>query len=568
MDFWTTWVLLSKNYDPKVIDEKFKAFEIKHISEQPHNHYSLQNLSNVYLHSENVMNSGIQGNEKNIRVFSAIALLIIIIATINYIILSTAVSTGRSKEIGIRKTFGAGNKRIRGQILGESVILTIIVLPISLILAWLAFPYAGRLFQSQLHVISSNILLYIFAYLALTVLIGIASGIYASGYLSSLKVVEILKNSPISGERRYLFRSALIVIELIIFCTFISSAIIIRSQYQYAIKKDPGYYNKDILLINIGRDFKGYSSFINNLRSNPNILKAAGTMASLPMQSSMSFMVPHFQEKDKKVNVEGMDVDFDFLSTMGIEILQGRDFSVDYGSDLQQSCILNETAVKALGITDPINKKLGSKTIIGIAKDFNLHSIHKKIPPISIQMTDKFIMQVAVHYKSGSLSAILPFIEKEWKKAAPDGPFNYMTIEDLTKDIYSSEKNLTSIVTIFGLFTLIIAAFGLFGLTLFVSKSRTREIGIKKVFGSSEELIINSFLRENLIFVSIAALISIPITFYFMNIWLNNFAYKISISWWVFIITYLIAIVVVLVTVFFHSYKASRTDPVIALKYE
>jgi putative ABC transport system permease protein len=291
-------------------------------------------------------------------------------------------------------------------------------------------------------------------------------------------------------------------------------------------------------------------------------------MDPLPMQGSMSFMVPHFQEKEKQVNVEGMAVDFGFLNTMGIRIIEGRDFSVDYGSDLTQSSILNETAVKALGITDPLGKKIETKTIIGIAKDFNLHSIHKGIPPISIDMTDKYIEQVAVHYKSGSLSAILPFIEKEWKKAAPDRPFSYTTIEDLTKEIYSSERNLTTIVAMFGLFTLLIASFGLFGLTLFVSRSRTREIGIKKVFGSSGRSIIGSFLRENFIIVSIAALLSVPVTFYFMTKWLNNFAYRIRINGWVFFMTFLLAIFVVLITVFFHSYKASRINPVDALKYE
>ena len=295
---------------------------------------------------------------------------------------------------------------------------------------------------------------------------------------------------------------------------------------------------------------------------------AAGTMESLPMQSSGVFMVPHFQEKDKQVKVEGMAIDYNFLNTMGITMIEGRDFSEDFGSDLLQSCILNETAVRSLGITDPIGKKIGSKTIIGIVKDFNLHSIHSEIPPISIDMTDKYIHQVAIHFKPGALNNILPFVESEWKKAAPNRPFSYLTIEDLIKKIYSSEKNLTSIVSIFGLFTFIIATFGLFGLTLFVSRSRTKEIGIKKVFGSSEKSIVYSFLRGNFILVSIAAISSIPVTYYFMTKWLNNFAYKVNISWWVFIIAYFFATVVVLATVFYHSYKASRTNPMIALKYE
>jgi putative ABC transport system permease protein len=183
-------------------------------------------------------------------------------------------------------------------------------------------------------------------------------------------------------------------------------------------------------------------------------------------------------------------------------------------------------------------------------------------------LTEKYIQQVVVHYKPGTLTSILPMLETEWKKAAPDRRFSYETIEDLIQSLYSSEKNLTSIVSIFALFTLLIAALGLFGLTLFVAKSRTKEIGIKKVFGSLEKSIIYSFLFENFILVSLAAIISVPLTLHFMRRWLNNFAFKVNISWWVFIISFAVALVVVLLTVFFHSYKASHLNPVNALKYE
>jgi putative ABC transport system permease protein len=279
-------------------------------------------------------------------------------------------------------------------------------------------------------------------------------------------------------------------------------------------------------------------------------------------------MYPHFQDKELKVKVEGLAVDYGFVQTMGIKILEGREFSQDFGSDLKQSAMLNEKAVKELGITDPIGKQIGNQTIIGIVKDFNLHSIHSDIPPLSIDMTDKYIKQVAVHYKPGTLAAILPMLEAEWKKAAPDRPFRYSTIEDLIKSIYSSERNLSTIVSIFALFTLLIAAFGLFGLTLFVARSRIREIGIKKAFGSSGQSIIYSFLKYNLILVIAAALLSVPVTYYFMTRWLNNFAFKVSISWWIFVISFAAAALVVLSTVYFHSFRASRINPVDALRHE
>jgi putative ABC transport system permease protein len=435
-------------------------------------------------------------------------------------------------------------------------------------MAWLALPVAGRLFQTKLNIISSNIPVYISVYLIVTVLIGFLSGIYTSSYLSRLKVMDILKNVIQTGRKKQIVRSTLIVLQLVIFCTFVSSTLIIRSQYKYALKKDPGHNTKDVILLELGRNFKGYSAFINSIRSNPNIIMAGGVMNGLPMSGSMSSMYPHFQNPETKIKVEGLAVDYNFIKTMGIPVIAGREFSQDFGSDLTQAVMLNETAVKQLGITDPVGKKLGESIIIGVVKDFNLHSIHSEIPPLSIHMTDRYIQQVAVHYKPGSINSVLPAAEAEWKKAAPGRLFSYSTIESLIASLYSSEKNLSTIVSIFALFTLIIAAFGLFGLVLFVGKSRTKEIGIKKVFGSTGKAIIYSFIRSNLVMVIIAWIISIPATIYFMNKWLNNFSYKVSISPLVFIIALVLSAFVVAATVFIHSYKASRTNPVKALRYE
>ncbi len=567
-DFWITWVLLSKNSDPEALDSQFRALEAKNISEKLIYQYSLQNLGDVYLGSSKIANAGLAGNRNNVRLFSAIAFLIVLVAAVNYIILSTAVSTGRRLEIGIRKTFGAVNRSIKNQLLSESLLLAMVVLPVALILMRIALPYAGRLFQTRLNVISSNIGIYISVYLALTIIIGIVSGFYTSSYLSRLKVMDILKNTFQSGKGKQYFRSFLIIIQLVIFCSFVSVTLIIRSQYKYALNKDPGYFNKDVLMVDLGRDFKGYSAYINSIKSNPNVIMAGGVMVGLPMRGSASTMYPHFQDKTLKVKVEGLAVDYNFVQTMGIKILQGREFSQDYGSDLKQAAMINETAVKELGITDPVGKLIGSKTIIGVVKDFNLHSIHSDIPPLMITMTDRYILQVAVHYKTGALPGILPMLESEWKKAAPDRPFYYTTIEDLIKNIYSSERNLSSIVSIFALFTLLIAAFGLFGLTLFVARSRIKDIGIRKAFGSSGQAIVNSFLLNNLFLVLGAVIFSIPVTLIIMTRWLNNFAFRTGISWRVFVISFAASAVVVLLTVFIHAYRASRINPAEALKHE
>jgi putative ABC transport system permease protein len=567
-DFWTTWILLSDKARLEEVENQFSSIETKYMNNGMKRSFSIQNLSDVYLKSDKLINTGLKGDIKNIRLFSAIAFLIVMVAAMNYIILSTAVSTQRSKEIGIRKTNGANNFSIRKQLIGESMLLALLVLPVAVVLMRVALPYAGKLFQTKLQVINSNIVVYILIYLILAGLIGIVSGLYTSVYLSRLKVIDVLKKAGNTGKQKQVFRSVLVLTQLVIFCSFVSSTLIIRSQYQYALQKDTGYYINDILLIDLGRNFKSYQVFLNSIKSNPNVTMAAGTMEALPMQGSMASMYPNSNDPSQKVKVEGMAVDYNFLKTMGVEVLNGREFSEEFPGDLQKSVMLNEKAVKELGIVDPIGKLVGGQTVIGIVKDFNLHSIRTDIPPTAINMTDEYIHQIAVRYRPGSLDELLPAIKSDWEKIAPDQAFRYSTIEDLLKNIYASEKNLSTIVSIFALFTLIISAFGLFGFTLFVAKSRTKEIGIRKVFGSSEKSIVYSFLKTNLILVSLAALISIPFTLYFMGSWLKGYASKVTINGWFFLISFVVAAVVVLLTVVFHSFKASQINPVKALRYE
>lgn len=380
--------------------------------------------------------------------------------------------------------------------------------------------------------------------------------------------MEVLKGTTYLGKRKQYLRTSLIIFQLVIFCSFVAGTLIIRSQYQYSLNRDPGHFKKNILLVNLGRDFKGYSAYINSVKTNSNVIMAAGTQEGLPMINSAYSMIPHFQNKEQQVKVELIAIDYNFLKAMGISVIDGRDFSEEFGSDLTQAGILNETAVKLLGIPDPVGKTIFGKTIIGVVKDFNLHSIRTDIPPLMIFLTDTYIDQVAIHYKPGTLKYLLPILEKEWKKVAPDRAFRYSAIEEIIESLYSTEKNLSKIISIFALFTLLIAAFGLFGLTLFIARSRTKEIGIKKVFGGTGKSIIYSFLKGNLVMVIISSLLSIPITIYFMTRWLNNFSYHISISWWFFAVAFVIAALVVLSTVLIHSFRASRINPVKALRYE
>jgi putative ABC transport system permease protein len=568
-NIWETYILLSKGSNPKIFKNLLTNFEKKYIGTKSHYHYSLQSLKNVYLGSDNISQPGIKANKNNIKIFSAFALLILIVATLNYIILSTTVSMGRRMEVGIRKAFGATQREVVNQLLSESLLLAFFVLPVAYILMRLALPFAEDIFQTKLNINSSNISLYCFAYLGLTIIIGIASGLYTSFYLSGLNIIDIFRNLTFLGKRKHLFRSSLIIVELIIFCSFISSSLIIRAQYKYEINKDLGYNNKNILLINFN-DHVANSAYINTINSYPDVIMAAGTMEHLPLEPGLTVIRHNFQDNSKEVRLTGFLVGYNFIKTMGVPLIAGREFSREFGSDLDHSVILNETAVKSLGIIgDPIGQKIGEETIIGITKDFNLCSLHSEIPPIEISMANDYhIGQVAVHYKPGTLNRLLPKLEAEWKKVTPHKPFDFSRIEEVIRNQYSSESNLSDIISIFAVFTFLIAAFGLLGLTFFVSLSRTKEIGLRKIFGSSEKSIVYSFLVNNLILVVIASLISFPVTLLIMKNWLSNFPFKTSINPLIYIISFLISAIIVLSTAFLYAYKATHINPVEALKHE
>ena len=566
---WQTWVLLSKDADVTSMDLQFRELEKKVFGSNDRSEYAIQSLSDVYLGSQDIYSDLQKGNMKNIRLFLTIAILIIIVASFNYIILSTAVSTNRAKEIGIRKTNGADIQAIRKQLLYESVILAISVLPIVLFLTWLGRPMVEDLFQTELLLIKANLAFYILIYLALTVAIGLVSGLYTASFLSKQNVIRILNNNIQAGKGKSRVRFALIVVQLVIFCVFVSSTIIIRSQYYYVLNEDPGYYNKDVLFVDM-EGIQNSTTFINNVKAYPNVMSAGGSVNALPMQSSWPYSIPHPHDESKKVNIEMLAVDFDFIETMGLQVLEGRGFSRKFGSDKGNACILNEKAVEALELNEAVGQQIGidSATVIGVVKDFNLHSFHKEIPPSYIVAADHFAYQVAIHYETGSLNTLLPQLKDEWNKIAPDQTFNYRMIDELTKEIYAEERNLSIIMSICAMFSLIIASLGLFGLTLFVVKSQTKAIGIKRVFGSSEKSIVLSYVSSNIVIVVLATILSIPPTIIYMNRWLNNYPFRTNIDWWVFAFAFIIAAGMVLLAVLFNSIKASRINPVEALRYE
>ncbi|MDX9771784.1 MAG: ABC transporter permease [Tenuifilaceae bacterium] len=567
--YWTTWVLLEPGINPHSFSQNFRELESRYLGENRHPQFFLQNLSDVYLRSDNINSSGLKGSMKDVRLFSIIALLIVVVAAINYIILSTAVSVGRTKEMAVRKTNGARNAHVFHQLITESTVLVLLVLPLAFFLMMQGLPYANELFQKQITLIGANIPIYLVVYLLLTQFIGAISGLYTSLWLSRQKVMGIFNSQVSSGRSKNYFRSILIILQLVIFSTFVSCMLIVRHQYQFALKMDPGFHNENVLFLEIGDNFSQYNALMQELKSNPNIKMAGGTYEPLPTRTTVTVDFPHAEDEEILVLVNIFDVDINFLETVGIGMAEGRYFSESFAGDSIDKCILNETAVKKLGLKDPVGKIfLDHWEVIGVVNDFYSSSIEKEVSPMLITMSGYFINQVAIQYLPGSLNVLLPSLQSTWQRLAPNMEFRYSLVEDLIQKLYAKEQNLTVVVTLSAFFILLVAMFGLFGLTLFIVQRRTKEIGIRKVLGSSATQIVLSFIKTNLLYVLIAVVISTPITILVMREWLNNYVERIDIGWWIFALTFAIAALVVVLTVLAHSYRAARVNPVEALRYE
>jgi putative ABC transport system permease protein len=349
----------------------------------------------------------------------------------------------------------------------------------------------------------------------------------------------------------------------------IFGVLVVRNQFLYVLNKDQGFQKENLYIIKFNNDkFKGYDEYLSRIKSNPYIINAAAAMQGPPTNSSMSMMIPAYDNPDKEIRLEGMAVGYNFIETFGFEILEGRAFSKEFATDFENAWILNETAVKQLGLTDPIGKTVAGKKIIGVIKDFHFHSAHTEIPPLDIELTDKYIQQIAVRIQADKVPETIDFLTHEWEKMAPDQNFRMFSFEKSLKAMYADEERMMKLLFWSSVISILIAVAGLIGTTLFILKSRTREIGIRKVFGSSASTIIFSIQKEFGLLVVLAFIIAIPLGIYFMDRWLQGFAYRAAYSWHIFVLTGLSAFIIVFSAVTIQALKASNSNPVDALKYE
>ena len=571
MGYHTCYLLLNDANNKSIIEGKINDVMKKHLDKKDEKTYSIQAIKDFYFRSEDVVSSFLDtGNLQSVYLFSIIAILILSIAIINYVILSVARSVTRSREIGLKRTAGATQAQIIMQLLCESTIIVLIAAAIGILLLWLSVDSVQEFFDTNLEFSLGSSFIYYLIFFGLTLALALLSGLLISRHYSRINPIEAIKNTLTAGANKSYFRNILIVVQIAIFIGLFSSMIIIRKQINYAVNSNPGF-NKENLLYLYLYDIPGkYSSIKQELSKYPSVKMISGAVSLPPSDNRQIRQIKSPNDPNLIITVDYFSVDFNLFETMGMKIVEGRDFNPKLSSDSTGAVILNQTAVKKLALKNPINKEIGVKqSVIGVVKDFNLRSFHTEIPPTIIKIGPlKYAREIVIRYNKEDLPNLISDINRVWKEFSPDTKPEYAYYKEIAKEMYSEESQQANILILFSSCAIFIALLGLFGLTVFITELRIKEIGIRKVQGATEWQIIRLFTKGFTGMVVIALTVATPITIYFMNKWLNRFVYKEPINWWIFVASAGIALVFVMAVTSIKTYRVARMNPVEKLRCE
>jgi putative ABC transport system permease protein len=577
-----TYLLLRKGVDHKTFSAKISQFYAKYVGDmypvwRTIYSYQVQPLGDIHLRSNLQYEIAATGSIAKVYIFSIIGIFILLLAGINYTNLATARATGRAKEVGIKKVVGAGKKQLIFQYLSESVFTAFIALIISFLLSLFLQPYFYQLTGKSLSLFSS---LFLLSFLTgITFLTGILSGIYPAIVLSGFKPAGILKGSFKSGEKGILLRKTLIVSQFTITIILITGITIIYSQMSFIRQKDLGY-NKDALLF---LRVNGNTDVINGYNAFKNELEASSLVSGMATSNSMivgGLSSGGSETVDKngsplQVNTSRLRVDRDYIGVYGLRLLAGRNFNLYAPTDSIRQVILNETAVKKFGWTSnefAIGKpfKMGDQKgiITGVVNNFHFNSLERAIEPLAIYPLDTRFSRITLKIDVGKATKTLALVKDIWRKHFPSALFDYDFVSQELKQQYLSEEKFSKIFLYFSILSLLIASLGLYGLISFTISQKTKEIGIRKVLGASANRIAAMLSGNFLKLIILASFFALPIAWYAMNQWLQGFAYRISLSWWMFGVAVALVLFVAIMTIGFRAIKAAIANPVKSLRTE
>jgi putative ABC transport system permease protein len=547
-----------------------------------------QPLKDIHLKSSDfIYDNAVRGNQTYVKALTIIALFVLVIACFNFVNLATARSFRRAKEIGVRKVIGAERKQLIIQFIGETILLSVLSMLLAIIATFLIVPllnqFTGK--SIQFNPFADPILGLII--LAAGVVIGMIAGIYPALVLSGFQPIKVLKNMKLigSGGGAWL-RQALVVIQFSLSVLLIVSTTIVYRQTQYLNNTDVGFNKEQVVYFQVRGDLeKNFEAFKSELKRSPDIVSiTSGYGLPGDMYAGDGVKTTGADgEKDRSANV--FIGDHDYVKTLGLRIIAGRDFSRDMATDVNEAFLINETAVKEWGFGTP-EKAIGQKIswdewapkdtlnkvkrgkVIGVVEDFHYKSLHEKVTASVIQIYPQELFAVAVKLKTADIKKTIGYMNNVWGKFVPDYPLDYKFMDETYATMYKAEAKLSDLLWIFTIMAIVVGCMGLFGLAAFSAEQRTKELGIRKVLGANAFDIVGLLSKNFLVLVMIASLIAFPIAWWAMNSWLKDFPYRVGISWWVFGIAIIAALAIALLTVSFQAIKAALANPVKSLRTE
>lgn len=585
-NFLNTYFILNENANLKQMAEKFPEYLLKYVDNgdgDVNEYYQLflQPLPEVHLASmdiEHDYNNHRKFNGEYLDIFVMVGIFILIIASVNFTNLTTARASNRSKEVGVRKTIGAVRKQLFDQFIFESILLSIIALVFAVLLVIISLPLLNNLIDRQLSLFPFLLdMEFMPIVLVVTLLLGVIAGLYPSLYLSSFKPVVVLKGLK-TQEKKSIFRSSLIVLQFSLALGMIVCTLIVVQQLMYIKNKDIGFSKDHIVLVDMNRESQEhYREMKEELLKQSNILGVTGSGQRLGNNfHQWGFKVL----KDTgvvSVTPSNVHVDYDYLEVYDIKLKDGRSFSKEYATDDGLAFIINEAFAEELGFEDPIGQKVGHSwyandslgTIIGVTEDFNFNSLHYRVNTLSMVVHSEWgYSEMSVKLNGQNIEAGLAEIERVYGQFVKDFPLEYEFLDDHFSELYKSDQQMGSVITVIAVLSIFIGCMGLFGLASISIQRRIKEIGIRKVMGASTKELMVLLSRGFALMILLSFLIATPITFIFMKGWLENFAYRIEINPFLFLIGGAVALLIALGTVSFHVLRAVRANPVQSLRYE
>ncbi len=598
-----TYLLLSKEVSIPALEAKFPDFLEKYMGNQARQilgenadlnklvRLILRPITDIHLYADLQHEIEANGSIATVYVFSAIAVLILIIAAINFMNLATARSGGRAREVGLRKVVGANRSLLIKQFLGESVLLAFIALFLAILLAELALPYYNAFTLKNLAIDYFGNPSVILGLTGIVLFIGIFAGLYPAFFLSSFQPIMVLKgtfNAKTKGKSSFL-REGLVVLQFSISLVLIISTIIVSNQLDFVKNKELGFNKEQVVVVPILDSAlpEKLDVIKAELKQNASVLSVAAS-SKFPGSPGFSDTVWRRDggEGDDFIIIQQFTVDHDYLSTIGTEMIAGRFFDKKYITDADAGVILNESAVKDLGWTsvdEAVGKNVefpiginpptyGKAEVIGVVQNFHFKSLHQKIEPLVLHMglNDRFstVGFLSARISSNDVAGTVSFMEEKWQQFSPNFPFEYSFLDEKFDSHYRAEQRMQNIFSYFTGLAIFVSCLGLLGLASFTAEQRTKEIGIRKVLGASESNVVLLLSREFVKLVAIANIIAWPVAYLAMNNWLEDFAYRTSITVGTFVLAGLLVLVFAILTVSFQAIKAATANPVDALQYE